>query len=223
MPAIFAAVQAFGLILAAGSGSSAPVSVSPPPAVVETMSPAAVEPATSPQPEKPAEKKEPPAKTEPEKKAPAKEPPADPSTEDVLKEMEKQRGKAPAPTPSTAPPTPGPSTPAADAPPAKAVRPVIGRLLREGTFLVDRRGRMVRASNGDWTYAFDADAQNQADPTMILMPCQKLEAMEKLAERYGESVTFSVTGQVFVYKNRNYLLPGPFQVHRANLDLKTAQ
>jgi hypothetical protein len=176
------------------------------------------------QPEKPVEpaKKEPEKGTAPESKQPekAKQPeksPADPSTEDVLKQMEKERGNAPAPTPSTAPP----AVEQAPAAPNRRVR--TGRLLREGTFLVDRRGRMVRAANGDWMYTFDADAKGQADPTMVLMPCQKLEAMEKLAERYGESITFTLTGQVFVYKNRNYLLPGPFRVNRANDDIKTTQ
>jgi hypothetical protein len=128
--------------------------------------------------------------------------------------MEKERGNVPAPTPSTAPP-------AVEQPQSRVVH--TGRLLREGTFLVERRGRMVRSATGDWMYTFDADAKGQADPTMVLMPCQKLEAMEKLAERYGESITFTLTGQVFVYKNRNYLLPGPFQVNRVNEDIKTTQ
>jgi hypothetical protein len=160
---------------------------------------------------------------------PPSQPPADPATEDVLKEMEKQRGNVPPPSPAPAvpaqgtPPTTAPSPTPAPAAPGVRVQTSAGRLLREGTFLVDRRGRLVRSSTSEWMYTFDTDAKGQADPTMVLMPCQKLEAMEKLAERYGESLTFTVTGQVFVYKNRNYLLPATFRVNRAEGDIKTAQ
>lgn len=215
MHILLVAVQAIGLTLAADSGVlSEPLTLAPAPET-SAREPELAQPSA--QPEKPAEKQ--PEKPAEKKNTDPKEPPADPSTEDVLKDMEKQRGNVPPPTPSTAPPVQQPQQPAAN--PARPV--AAGRLLREGTFLVNRRGRMVRSSSGDWTFAFDADAQNQADPTMVLMPCQKLEAMEKLAERYGESLTFSLTGQVFVYKNRNYLLPGPFRVERANEDLKTNQ
>jgi hypothetical protein len=223
MPALVALTQAFALTIAANAGPAADF-----PAPLDT--PLAGTQVDAAQPDKPAEK--PPEKRDPEKKeADPKEPPADPSTEDVLRDMEKQRGDAPAPIPSTAPPV-APANPGASASagapgaaPANlpAARPTVGRLLREGTFLVDRRGRMVRTANGDWTFSFDADAQNQADPTMVLMPCQSLEAMEKLATRYGEALTLKVTGQVFVYKNRNYILPARFQVIPMGGDIKTTQ
>lgn len=223
MQVLMAAVQMMAMVYGSGVGSW--------PVGAEGVSAAGTETAAlavSYQPAKPGQADQP-AKKEPEKgaapenkqpektKEPEKGTPADPSTEDVLKQMEKERGNVPAPTPSTAPP-------AVEQPPAGPNGRVrTGRLLREGTFLVDRRGRMVRGANGEWMYTFDADAKGQADPTMVLMPCQKLEAMEKLAERYGESITFTLTGQVFAYKNRNYLLPGPFRVNRANEDIKTNQ
>jgi hypothetical protein len=182
----------------------------------------ALTPDTSPQPEKAPAKPAEDAPKQPEKAPPTPAtPPADPSTEDILRDMEKQRGTAPvAPSPSpaaTQPATPAPGQPAV------RVQNAGGRLLREGTFLVERRGRLVRATTGDWLYTFDADAKGQADPTMVVLPCQKLEGMEKLAERYGESLSFTITGQVFVYKNRNYILPATFRVNRAEDDIKSAQ
>lgn len=206
MHALLALTQSVALALAsaAGAPSTSPL------------------PATSSQPEKaPAKPSETPAKpaTPPEKAPPT--PPADPSTEDILRDMEKQRGNSPAkPSPAPQPAAPAPGGPAQ---PGVRVQSPSGRLLREGTFLVERRGRLVRATTGDWLYTFDADAKGQADPTMVVLPCQKLEAMEKLAERYGESLSFTVTGQVFVYKNKNYILPATFRVNRSDDDIKSTQ
>ena len=42
---------------------------------------------------------------------------------------------------------------------------------------------------------------------MIMMPCQLLESMEKLISERGDRVVFNTSGQVFVYKGANYLLP----------------
>lgn len=89
-----------------------------------------------------------------------------------------------------------------------------GRLLREGTLLSSRNGRMVRGQGGEWLLVFDASADSVVDPPMVLMPCLNLMAMERVAERGGESVTFSVSGQVFVYRGRNYLLPTMYVVNR---------
>jgi hypothetical protein len=47
--------------------------------------------------------------------------------------------------------------------------------------------------------------------------------MEKILDRAGESVTFTLSGQVFVYKGRNYILPTLYQVNRRGGDVNTAQ
>ncbi|MBL8990810.1 MAG: hypothetical protein JNJ48_04430, partial [Phycisphaerae bacterium] len=89
-----------------------------------------------------------------------------------------------------------------------------GRLLREGAFLTGRRGRMVRADDGHWVFAFDNSTSSRAEPAMILLPCLTMAAMEKVAERAGDASTMTISGQVFVYKGRNYLLPTSWQVNR---------
>lgn len=92
--------------------------------------------------------------------------------------------------------------------------PAGGRLMREGTFLSSRTGRLSRAGNGEWLLTFDADKAGTADAPVVLMPCLNLMAMEKLVEKGGDGLSFTVSGQVFVYKGRNHLLPAMYAVNR---------
>lgn len=150
----------------------------------------------------------------------------EPTPEELIKNLEK--GKAPA-TPS-APPAPAPTQPTQPNTPAPvtdtttmAEAATTGtRLLREGTYLTSRRGRMSRSTGNEWVYSFDADAKGKADPAMILMPCMNLQNMERVVERTGEGVNFTISGQVFVYKGRNYLLPTMYVVNRRS-DIAPAQ
>ncbi len=154
----------------------------------------------------------PPAQGTPADAAPPKPAPNEPAPGDIINDLENAKPKAPAPPAlpaAAAPAAPGKGDPASEA------RTPTGRLLREGSFIANRKGRMVRSSTGDWAMTFDSDAQGPADPPMILMPCLNLMAMEKIAERGGDALTFSVSGQVFVYKGRNYLLPSMYVINRA--------
>ena len=94
-------------------------------------------------------------------------------------------------------------------------------LRREGQFIITRRGRMVRAP-GDgtgWVFVFEADGGRMQDPPMYLMPCQLLEDMEQIVQEHGDSVVFVLSGQVFLYRGANYLLPTLMQLapDRGNL------
>src|SRR5690606_9434415 len=61
------------------------------------------------------------------------------------------------------------------APPPTTPAAASSKLLREGTFLRSRRGRVVRDEAGDWVFRFDSDGQSPiTDPPMVLMPCQAL-------------------------------------------------
>jgi len=127
----------------------------------------------------------------------------------------------------TNPTAPGraPNPPAAGAQRARIADPGKTRLLREGTFLVSRQGRVVRSAGGEWLFAFDSDTQGLAtnDPTMVIMPCEKLMGIERIAEKHGEDISYTMTGQVFVYNGRNYLLPTNYIVNRPSGDVKTMQ
>ncbi len=87
-------------------------------------------------------------------------------------------------------------------------------LIQEGTQVVARRGRMSRGPRGTWWYTFDADAQGLADPPMVLLPCLLRERMERYAERSGGRTAMLLSGRVYQYEDRNYILPTMFQIPR---------
>ncbi len=107
--------------------------------------------------------------------------------------------------------TPGMS-PAASAPKARPAGS--RRVVREGSFLTNRRGRLVQEGR-DWLFEFDRDARGVAEPTMVVQPGQRLTEMERLLESRVEALTFVISGEVFVYRGRNYLLPLFFSVARS--------
>lgn len=167
----------------------------------------------------------------------ARQPGTDPA--DTIKKMEEQRKKenpspaaappaAPSATPPTAPaatppgtaPAPRPSPSGADA----IVEPATTgtRLLRENTFITQRRGRLTRSMTSEWVFTMDSDGKGKSEPAMVLMPCMNLQNMEKTVERAGEGTSFTVSGTVYVYKGRNYLLPSMYVVNRRS-DLAPAQ
>lgn len=81
-------------------------------------------------------------------------------------------------------------------------------LLREGTFIVDRTGRLVKSSKtpGTYEFAFDTDGRVLKDPPLVLLPNSRLEAMENQITAWDKPVRFQVTGVVTTYKGRNGLL-----------------
>ncbi len=89
----------------------------------------------------------------------------------------------------------------------KASGPITVR--EEGQFIVRRRVRVVRAQPdgpAKWLVTFQGDSQGLDDPPVFLMPCQLLEKIERLSDEKGQQ-SFLVSGQVFTYRNANYLLP----------------
>ncbi len=158
----------------------------------------------------------PPAVTPTAPQSPPATPASSPSTpgtaapEEVMKDLEKAAREVGRPLPGAAPATPV----------APGVSTAPGGLMREGSFIASRSGRLARGAAGEWLLTFENDAKGAAIAPMVLMPCLNLMAMEKLAERGGESLSFTVSGQVFVYKGRNYLLPTLYSVNKPT-DLKS--
>lgn len=101
-------------------------------------------------------------------------------------------------------------------------------LRREGEYLVNRAGRLVRgiATLGDAgqgaadlgsaatgiMFAFEADGPNEAEPPMVLMPCKLLELMEDTVVERGDQVVFLVSGRVHTFRGANYLLPTTMRI-----------
>ncbi len=85
-------------------------------------------------------------------------------------------------------------------------------LLHEGAFLADQPGRLVELEQGGSAFVFDRNAEGRATPPMAVFPCTTLMRMEQIREAREGDVRFRISGQVFIYKNRNYLLPTYYRV-----------
>ena len=83
-------------------------------------------------------------------------------------------------------------------------------LLREGIFIVQRRGRVKPRPGGGWSFEFLPPAPGSGQallPEMVLQPSQRLEAMLAAINAEAEPILFTLTGQVHVYDGANHLLP----------------
>ena len=78
--------------------------------------------------------------------------------------------------------------------------------LREGTFVIDRIGRLTHTENGQAEFTFESDGRALRDPPMILLPNLKLMQMEDTLTAANRDLKFRVTGTVTEYRGRNYLL-----------------
>jgi hypothetical protein len=88
------------------------------------------------------------------------------------------------------------------------------RLRPEGSFLTDRKGRLLIPKDGGATlFVFLADRPESPEPPMLLMPCSLTQQMERIARREPHAV-FRLSGQVFVYRGANHLLPSLMQPAR---------
>ncbi len=132
------------------------------------------------------------------------------SAERVLNELLQRRAENPLIEPAR--PAPGRAGAADAARLGKAMGTAPGakpvQLKREGSFIVMRRGRLVRGEGGlsPWLFVFEADSDGLADPPMYLSPCRALEDLEATVAETGDRVVFTVSGQVYVYRQANYLL-----------------
>jgi hypothetical protein len=94
------------------------------------------------------------------------------------------------------------------------------KLRREGEFVVNRSGRLVRSTDGlHLMFVFEADSRVGHEPPMILVPCQILQDMEQIVHDRGDRIMFILSGQVLAYRGANYLLPTIMKVamDRGNL------
>ncbi len=92
--------------------------------------------------------------------------------------------------------------------------PADGKLLREGTTLLSRRGRVRRTVGGSFIFVFDADAEGLGDPSMLLLPCMLLQRIELRLRSMGDDMPILLSGQVYTYHGRNYMLPTMYRIPR---------
>lgn len=135
----------------------------------------------------------------------------DPSVGEDLLDQERQR------------PAPGPVEPDAAAPGQRVIPSVPGvdrlsfampnrKFRTEGAYVTRVAGYVTRIPSGEHVFVPDvATDGTPADQPMLLMPCQRLSQIQSVAENV-ERVSMLLSGQAFVYRGRQYLLPSTFSL-----------
>ncbi|MEM1446597.1 MAG: hypothetical protein AAGF84_11105 [Planctomycetota bacterium] len=83
-----------------------------------------------------------------------------------------------------------------------------GKLVREGEFVLNRAGRLVRsADRRDVLFTFEADGPELTEAPMGVLPCRLRMWMEDAVARRGDAAVFVVSGRVTQFRGANYLLP----------------
>lgn len=80
------------------------------------------------------------------------------------------------------------------------------RTLAEGTFLLDRRGELVRGPKDRLIFVPSKEDRRAGEGPMLMLPCSVLDQLDQ--SWTGQSVL--IRGEVFLYHGRNYLLPAWF-------------
>jgi hypothetical protein len=86
------------------------------------------------------------------------------------------------------------------------------QLMREGTLVVDRLGRLSHSDTGAAEFTFESDGKAMHDPPMLLLPNLKLGELEAVVATNNRDIKFRLTGVVSEYKGRNYLMVEKFIV-----------
>lgn len=103
-----------------------------------------------------------------------------------------------------------------------------GRYFPEGTFLVRRTGTVRILKTGEAVFIPDMpsprDARRRGERPMILLPSQTLAALQSsiASSANPEETRVEVSGQLFVYRERQQLLPTIFTVVRASAPVEPA-
>jgi hypothetical protein len=122
-----------------------------------------------------------------------------PSADQVLNQMLKS-----ADTDKSAALQPQQSAPLPDA--ASSASSSIG-ILREGTDIIDRVGRIQKSADGQQTsFVFDSDGRAMKDAPLVILPNLKLMSMENAVNVASHDLRFRVTGTVTEYRGHNYIL-----------------
>lgn len=88
------------------------------------------------------------------------------------------------------------------------------RLLPEGAFLSAREGRLVEGPADSLIFIPDQAARSPGEGPMLLLPCRTTGRLRSASESRREELRVALTGEVYLYRNRNYLLPTTFSLRR---------
>ncbi len=146
---------------------------------------------------------------------------SDPSVEELVRDLEARKTQPRSLTPRVSgadrKASPGiPATPETEpkvgAGGGAAGKDTAVETLPEGKLLTSMRGRVARTGEGELAFFRDGDSDSPTGGPMVLLPCQTLQSLEDLTAWRGESLILEVSGRVFEFENRRYLLPTSFVV-----------
>lgn len=126
---------------------------------------------------------------------------ADDAAVDALeKRLEERVGRSPAPRPTPA------SAQGDGAGSSKPLAPV-----PSGTRITQRLGRLSRDPQaGSWRFV-PTQVTGSGDPSIELLPCLLLEKLEDTAREGDAAPAILISGTVYAYEGRSYLLPTSFR------------
>jgi hypothetical protein len=81
-------------------------------------------------------------------------------------------------------------------------------LIREGSAITDAVAHIQRdPDRGWWKLIIDQNDANLPQQELFLLQCTQLSQMQHIVEASDRTVKFQLSGQVFVFRGRNYVLP----------------
>ena len=83
----------------------------------------------------------------------------------------------------------------------------------EGAFATQLKGGVTRLPGGEHVFIADAPLDGTpGDQPMLLLPSQKLAQLEAITKGNQSTILVTISGQAFVYRGRQYLLPNTFSL-----------
>ncbi|MBL9002514.1 MAG: hypothetical protein JNK25_15400 [Phycisphaerae bacterium] len=136
----------------------------------------------------------------------------DPSEELTTNSLRRRPENVPPVEPNQTP-APQRSVPSYRVPDASANAAALpaARVNPEGTLLRDLRGTLAISEQGDVILVPLSDSNS---PLFVLLPSQRVAQMTAARAASGPQTRFLISGQVFVYRDREFLLPSVFAVDR---------
>lgn len=185
------------------------------PPLLERPADPGIEPIAAPTPE-------PAISTQPSATSPSTTPPpAERSIEDIIADLDRAVG--PSATAGARRPIVDSQIPAEARPHGATVEERSPTDSRALGYLASRRGRLVRGTDGWLEFRPDNGPSGKPEAAMTLLPSQNLSNLETLSDSAGENMTLSMSGDVFIYKGRSYLLPTMYVVNRDTGNLVPTQ
>jgi len=94
-----------------------------------------------------------------------------------------------------------------------------GRLLPEGSFIVQLEGRVLPTAPGAWVFEPTQLVDNAKIRPMVVLPSQTMSRLIQLVGQDAKNNLVSLTGEILLYRGRNYLLVSAITAHAQEAEI----